>query len=343
MAPSRQLVQPPDIQPLPYGLLDTVAVIDSSEPHWQMGVTYETIDCGVSNIAPGLCHTGLSATATATDDALTPYPVTLTFTGDGAVTVDWGDDSTPAVTTSPASHDYAATDEVTIVLTDEGTNTVSLTITPGTQGTDSADTDLKIHTEGETLVDGDPVGIYSLYSCNLVGQYQNAEATATNLLTRGEPRAFERYFWNSVLAGATDLSGSTALVPEAGLATLEDWAAQQYGGRPVIHATRRTASLLTSTGAAEIHGNTLQSGLGSLIAAGGGYSLSNQGPDGSDAPADTSWLYASGAVIVRRGVAEVHMAPEMATPNNRFVALAERVYVPTVECFTAAIKVKNTN
>jgi hypothetical protein len=343
MATSRFLVTPPDLEPLPYGLLDTATVIDSSEPHWQAGVTYETYDCGVSNIAPDLCHTPLAATATAGGTTgVDTYPVTVDFTGNGDVTVDWGE-GTPAVETSPASHDYTTAATQTITLTDEAGTEITLTVDSGSTDTTTVNSDTKTLTEGVPTVSGDPVGIYSLFGCRMVGQFASAQATAVTMLTRGEPRAFERYFWNTVLAGATDLSGASPASVTTGLAVLEDWAAQHYAGVPVIHATRRVGSLLASKAAIDRHGTHLESVLGSRIAAGGGYSLTGVGPDGSPAPTDTAWLYASGAVVIRRSTAIVQSAPELANPDNSFVALAERVYVPTVECFTAAIKVKNTD
>ena len=139
---------------------------------------------------------------------------------------------------------------------------------------------------------------------------------------------------------ANDLTPVDAVTPTEGLAILEGHAAAFYAGVPTIHMPRTIGTLLGAASAIGFESDgKLRSDLGSKIAAGGGYDWPNNGPDGSPAPPGEKWMYASGAVSVRKGAL---IAPENAIDfvNNDVFGLVERFYTVVVDCYTAAIRVK---
>jgi len=141
---------------------------------------------------------------------------------------------------------------------------------------------------------------------------------------------------------ATDLTPAGGAVSAAiGLAMLEGDAACRYAGTPIIHAPRAVASLLTGfQGSVVREGNRLETKLGSLVAAGGGYACPNSSPLGAAPAAGEAWMYASGAVSVARG--ELLIKSDIDRDQNDVYVLAERAYVAAVDCYTAAVRVKVT-
>lgn len=129
-----------------------------------------------------------------------------------------------------------------------------------------------------------------------------------------------------------------AVKPEVGLAILEGHAATKYAGRPTIHAPRSIGSLLVSRTAAKYDGTELVSGLGSKIAAGGGYDDPNSGPTGAAPAAGEKWMYATGEVVLQRG--ELLIQSSLNTTTNETFVLAERTYMGAVDCYTSAVRVK---
>src|SRR5690606_33777473 len=129
-------------------------------------------------------------------------------------------------------------------------------------------------------------------------------------------------------------AGGDPVTVKGGIGMLEGYAAQQYGAVPTLHAPRSVVPMMEDL-EREADGSltTIQ---GTKIANGGGYE-SNIGPDGNEAPAGQAWLYMTGEVVLYRTAIQSHEAPQYEV--NLHKALAERVYVPTVECFIAAVLV----
>jgi hypothetical protein len=218
----------------------------------------------------------------------------------------------------------------------------------------------------QSLVGGDPFVVLAGPQCDLIGSsLDEIQVSATEALRLGEQRAVEEYLW-SRLAACCDSPGEEspgeentccvdgspccavlnpteeALSITGGLAALEEYAGEHYGGVPVIHSPRGLAAY---AGAANLlcvcdSGQMKETVLGSRWAFYGA-SL-NTGPCNTPAPAGTAWMYITGAVTVRR-------SPVFLTPpnprdgfdyrHNTATVIAERLYAVTYECACAAVLV----
>lgn len=196
--------------------------------------------------------------------------------------------------------------------------------------------------EGLGFEQGDPFHIYAGVECNLFGSTEADYAQkAQERLELGEQRAAEQALWDQTFRQrAVNLTpAGGAVSPAAALGLLEEYAGNTYGGVPVIHAGRRLSVLLAAKSA--VKGS--ETVTGSDFVNGAGY-FGVAGPDDEEAvPApivageNEAWMYVTGAVSLRRGPARIHNA--VSTVSNDRIALAERTYVPTVDCMVGAILV----
>lgn len=198
---------------------------------------------------------------------------------------------------------------------------------------------------------GDPFTVYHMEECRAPGgAYQAASARAVTALQRGESIAVEDAFAD-YLAGlpegaAEDVTPTAGAVsPKVALAVLEQEAGARYGGVPTFHVSRGIASLFASDGLLERSGTHLETKLGSLVSAGAGYAAM-PGPrvdadtPGTPAPDGETWMWATGPVVLRRSAVLTPDEPAFDPKTNTHLALAERVYVPTIEtCVLLAVRV----
>jgi hypothetical protein len=192
----------------------------------------------------------------------------------------------------------------------------------------------KVADDGINYTDGEPIPLYHLSSCRLVGS-EDREARALRALDLGASRALETGFASVIGAAATNITGGTAHTVRVALARLEQFAGENYGGRPVIHMTRHMATLAASVSLIRIVGDHLETYLGSLVIAGAGYADAQQ----PVAPvAGSNWMYATGEVHVWEGQTLTTPVVLNQPYDNEYYVLAERVYVPTFECFAAAVE-----
>lgn len=201
-------------------------------------------------------------------------------------------------------------------------------VDPGTGVSKDAD-------DGIDQASGDPITVYHLHSCRLVGS-GDREGRARRSLDLGASRAVEEGFGDTLGAAAVDITpAGTAVSVTKGIALAEQYAGKMYGGVPVLHMDRVTATIAISADLIREVDGELRTILGSLVVAGPGYAEST----GPSAPAaGAHWMYVTGAVNVWEG--KTFLSPvEPAQPyTNEFYTLAERVYVPTYECFVGAIE-----
>lgn len=203
--------------------------------------------------------------------------------------------------------------------------------------------------QGLTIVDGFRFAVYTGVTCKSVGlNWDDIEAQVRAVQARKESQAVEKGLMDYRFSGAApfdtlapvDLTPSGGAVkPEVGLALLEGDAAIYYSGEPTLHLPRTIASLLSGNRAA-LHweGNVLNTALGAKVAAGAGYEVGNIGPDGSTPAEGEFWLYGSGEVQLARGPLQA-VPYQVNTSTNDVVLLIERVYVASVDCYTAAVRV----
>lgn len=333
-------IDAPTVTPLPGGLLAVANVVDSSDPHARNGITYLSEACGVADVVPGDNCSMLTVTITATD----ADSATFVFTGapGGAYTVSLDDGAESAVVFGP--NPSFTVDGIT-----DGDHTIALSIAGGdtwTSGTFTWPLTVGLPNvlelgEKESIqidvVSGLPFAVYRKTECKDL--HGDDTGWATRSLQMGESHAVERGVMQAILAQPTTAlpNGTTAVSLVNGIAILEGYAADVYGGVPTIHMPRSVATRALAADAL-VPGLdwSITTKQGALVANGGGYSI-NLGPTGEVAPAGQAWLYVTGQVTLLRSPIESHRVLD--TTNNNQVVLAERTYVPAVDCFVAAVLV----
>lgn len=332
-------IDAPPVAPLPGGLLAVATVIDSGDAHALNGTTYLSEACGVADVVPGDACGMLTATITATDADSATVALTGAPGGSYTVTIDAG---------TPSARVFGPNPTFTVNGITDGAHTVTISSPIGSWTSASFTWPLTVGlpnvvalgTKTDTqieIVSGTPFSIYKKTECQ---DLTDDDTTwARNALAHGESHAVEQAVMQSILAQpTTDLpAGSTAISLINGIAALEGYAADVYGGVPTIHMPRSVATralakdaLLTSLDW------SITTKQGALVANGGGYSM-NLGPTGAPAPAGQAWLYATGQVTLLRGPVHTHRVLDHQT--NDQIVLAERTYVPSVDCFVAAVLV----
>ncbi|WP_225847030.1 cupin [Streptomyces sp. HPF1205] len=193
----------------------------------------------------------------------------------------------------------------------------------------------------------EPITVYAGAECSALGStYAEARAHAQASLLLGEQGAVEAGFWTNTLAmAAADLTPREGPVHIAeGVARLEAFLAETYGGQGVLHVPTGGAALLSCYNL--VHQDqatgTLRTLAGNGVVVGAGYSAMNTGPGNLPAPPGTTWLYATGPLVIRRGPAETlpdQPGPSVNTGINDRRVLVERTYVVATTCTVSAVHV----
>lgn len=195
--------------------------------------------------------------------------------------------------------------------------------------------------------------VYAPFSCSAIGlQNGEAEERASIALQQGEQRAVEYAFWTGLdtttgaedqrverLAHPSAVALGTGLSPEAGLAALEGFLGENYGGVGTIHAPRELSVYFPLPDFSQDRPTTR---LGTRIAFGGGYSEANTSPVGVAAAAGTYWAYATGQVAIWRGPAEIWPPSPNAVfdkETNMVSLLAARQYAIATDCILGAVSI----
>lgn len=189
------------------------------------------------------------------------------------------------------------------------------------------------------VISGDPFAVYKGVEC--VSMVDDDSDWARHGLELTEHIAVEQQVMSDVLQGATDLTPTvgTPVSVALGIAILEGAAAFAYGGTPVLHMARSTATIgLAQEALTHSLDFTITTKQGALVANGGGYEL-NLGPDGETATAPQAWIYATGAVTVARTPVLVNRVLGASEGLNLQRALAERFIAVTAECINFAVLV----
>jgi hypothetical protein len=186
---------------------------------------------------------------------------------------------------------------------------------------------------------GDAFTAYALSRCAGPTFFNQGKDSAVQALDFNEERSVEKALMTELLADATDKTPSTGPVTAAqGIALLEGlWG--QYGGafEPTFHLDRTIAHL--GWGALDRHGSHLETELGSQVAAGAGYF-----DPAYDEAAGTSWVVATGPLVIFRGVMQAHdpvFVGGSADTDNTWVALAERSFAWAYPCTALKVEVNS--
>jgi hypothetical protein len=184
------------------------------------------------------------------------------------------------------------------------------------------------------VVEGDPVTIYRGIDTSLLVQGGVGAPEVERAFNASASYGVEEYvqeILNSMAVDITPTPGTPVTNIKAAVGLLEQYAAQQYSGLPLLHANKFAVELMTELSVGE--GNKLHTVNGTPIANGGGY-----GPDGPGAltaDANEAWVYISGQVNIWQGDVEVLEGPNLKA--NRNLHLAEASYTAAIESFAAAI------
>lgn len=157
-------------------------------------------------------------------------------------------------------------------------------------------------------------------------------AAARDLLLAGEQYAVEQTLWGLLLAATPAADGTAGSVDEA-IAMAEGLISDNYGGSPVLHMSRYTATMAYLVLHPE--GERLVSVLRSQVVAGGGYGPSpvTSGPALS--------IIASGGLVVVRGTVE-DLGEYYDTATNQISAVVERTYAIGWDCTAVRVAVPAT-
>lgn len=195
-----------------------------------------------------------------------------------------------------------------------------------------------------TIVDG--------FRCSPVGfTEEQINERALTALTRGEARAIERMLWTGSSDNSSDpaqpwlgnTNGAAGLpfVPPVvdvltsapveirdAIGLLEESLGWCYGGVGVLHMSRGYSGFMHHAGIMQDRtGTTLETVVGTKVAAGGGY--------------QSGVIYATGSVLITRSGVEVvaQFRDSLDRTNNTVTIIVERTYVVTWDCclFSAAV------
>jgi hypothetical protein len=182
------------------------------------------------------------------------------------------------------------------------------------------------------LVEGDPFLVYAGVDCALDGVAE-AKTRATNKLTLNEGRNVDTHVLELAEAEANDLGGPFPLNEAIGVA--EAYAATVYGGKPTLLIPRLVVPC--ACGSNLLHTNldgTLTTCSGSLVAP---VTTPVLGPVTSA----VSTIYVTGQITLLQGAISAFSVPSQLHGDGTFAparALAERIYVPLLDCFVAKVE-----
>lgn len=187
---------------------------------------------------------------------------------------------------------------------------------------------------GETATVG--FGLYRMVEDALLTG-KNPEALVKRLYQNGEAYGVEQgvqeNLLNPIAVDLTPTPGTPVTNMKLALGLLEQYAADNYSGLPIIHGNRLAVSLIPDM-KAEGDGS-LRTIHGTPISNGGGFDA--VGPGAASASAGRAWLYITGQINIWREPLRVYTANDLR--GNRVYTLAEGRYLAAVECFVAAILV----
>lgn len=189
----------------------------------------------------------------------------------------------------------------------------------------------------QTTITGTPFGTYRGVEGALLVNRDEALAETQSAYSAGESYGVERGLQVGLFSSAgidiTPTPGTPVTNARQALGLLEQYAADNYSGLPIISGNRLAVGYIPELVVGE--NQTLHTIHGTPVVSAAGYST--DGPGAAVAGAGQAWLYISGKITIWRGPGGPYEAYDL--EGNRVYGLMERTYVPTVECFVAAILV----
>jgi hypothetical protein len=204
---------------------------------------------------------------------------------------------------------------------------------------------------GLTDITGDPFVVYTSSTCGTVGETSDrVQGIVAERLRVGEQAAVENVFSQQLNgqapglannASAATLTAATTLT--AAIGSLEGWlyGTQQYGLKGVIHVPALAATYFRENNSMlPDDEGVFRTPIGTAISMG---NYSGLEPNGSAPAAGHTTVYITGMVAVYRDpAANVFVSPygeTVAKATNQYLAVAERSYIVTFDCFVAGIDI----
>lgn len=341
----RVLVDPPVVLPHPFGLYSvaTVTTDGGDGERWEAaGAEFTSVQCTQGYVWAIGCGPGYSVTLTKTATAnqwsadltpnVGPYEVSINA-GAYAALLDGGTFTVPnAASTVTIRETNGLRRRITItgVSNVAGTGT-TLSGVSSTQ----AYNDPK-NGDGKAYSSADPFTVIAGVTCGSLGTLGvDDEQRATAALASAEQRLVESQFEGGQVAprlaaggAVVTPAGTDAIKIKRAIGALESYIRDQYNGVGVLHMP----PILAEYAAPTKDGNVLRTKLGTPIAFGAGYT--GLAPAGTPAPADQAWIYATGAVMVRRSAVMVPArgVETLDKATNQTLMIAERQVMVAIDC-----------
>lgn len=195
----------------------------------------------------------------------------------------------------------------------------------------------KVFDEGPDVVIGEPFAVYAGVECTLQRLDEAAERAKRRLAFTERHQVDLRV--RDVLDAEAITLGTGALPVAQGIGILESYGATMYGGLPVITMSRAAVACMCST-------VSVTRDLSGRLTTCQGTPVANismalySDPDSNTDP--NTWAYVSGQITLLRGPVEVISVPQQPLGDGTYEpprALAERIYVPLIECLVAKVEV----
>lgn len=177
----------------------------------------------------------------------------------------------------------------------------------------------------EGLTESVPFATYRGVDVSFLRYYGDVEGLVEKAYTGSESYGIERAVQEQVLNPKAEVIALTTDNVRAIIGTLEQFAADNYSGLPLISGNRLAITLIEDALVAE--GGKLFTKLGTPVAVAGGYGA--DGPGVAVAGANEAWLYISGQINIWKG--EVSVVEGPALERNRDLGLAEGLYAASVD------------
>jgi hypothetical protein len=190
----------------------------------------------------------------------------------------------------------------------------------------------KVFDSAYEVVEGDPFMVYAGTDC-FFNSLDEAKARATTKLTLNEHRNVDTHVMALAEVTAVDLGGPFPVSEAIGVA--EAYAATVYGGQPTLLIPRLFAPCGCLSGL--LKGNldgSLTTCTGSLVAP-------VTTPITEPVVATSATIYVTGQITLLQGPITAISVPSQLHGDGTFAparALAERIYVPLLDCFVAKVE-----
>lgn len=184
-------------------------------------------------------------------------------------------------------------------------------------------------------IDGEPFAVYSGVECRLLGSGGNDEDRAARRLSYGEGRQVDAQIIAWMDANSVDLTPApgTAVGVVDALALLENFISAGYGGMGYIWGYPSTTVCADALDVIEPQlDSTLSTSNGNRFCPLSGVAVEP----------DPKYLYVTGRVTLIQGPVSTFSVPETVRADGTCDparSLAERIYVPLIECLVARVEV----